>query len=144
MNELFGATGGLLTQKLGELGVHLHLLGAIALFFGALRFLLAGRTISRWLLMLGAGLYSLGVTIDCLELLGLYEQRYYPGWESDDSVTPSDGEVLDLPRLRWWEGMLWWLARLARVVGLLAATAGFVMEGRSLLRGGAVGKRRSA
>ena len=144
MNELFGATGGLLTQRLGELGVHLHLLGAIALFFGALRFLHAGRTTSRLLLALGCGLYVVGVTIDSLELLGLYEQRYYPGWKSDGFVPSSDGEVLDFARPRWWEGLLWWLARLSRLAGLLAATAGFVMEGRSLLRGGAVGRRRRA
>lgn len=146
MQELWATSVEPAAMKLADFAVQLRLLGAIALFCGALRFFLAGRTRGRLFLLAGTLLFGFGITIESLEILGLYEQYYYPGWDREEfRIMDEDGRLIEVPTPPWWQMLLWWLARLARVSGLVTAAVGFVMDGRWMLQGApGAGRRKRA
>ena len=144
--EILATVGSAAGSKLEELGVQLALLAGIALFLGSLRLLLAKRTRQRALLAVGILLVAVGFTLQGMERLEVMQLDYYPGWKADmdrifleedpDLEFSEDDMDVDLGESAWWEGVVWWGQRIARLLGLGLAIAGFVLDGRWLLQQG--------
>jgi hypothetical protein len=144
--EILATVGSAAGSKLEDLGVQLALLAGIALFLGSLRLILAKRTRQRVLLAVGLLLFAVGFALQSMERLEVMQLDYYPGWKADmdrifleedpDLEFSEDDMDVELGEPAWWEGVVWWGQRIARVLGLGLAITGFVFDGRWLLQQG--------
>lgn len=145
MDCFLATAGSEAGSGLARIGMQLALLGGIALFLGALRLWWADRTRPRLFLVVGLGLFAVGLAAQNLERLGLFETSYYPGWKADrgHDAYEKDGDVVyteedmayAFAEPRWWEGTMWWGQRFARLLGMSIAILGFVLDGRVALAG---------
>ncbi|MDE0595010.1 MAG: hypothetical protein OSB65_07165 [Roseibacillus sp.] len=156
MDWLFATGGSEVGSELDRFGIQLALIAGVALFLGALRLWRAEGTRARLVLVVGLGLFALGMGAQNLERLGLYETSYYPGWKAEmehdlyvldvDVVYSEEDMGHEFVGPRWWEGSVWWGQRLARLGGMVLAIMGFVLDGREALGkcSGRPGKRKGA